>query len=98
MSGLLQVLDFGQQQGRVIFKLGTLRVEILFGILAGAEFEVQVAEVLIELILSLKKKVQSGFLALAGKHVLRPEGVDQQRQSQEQAGQFALQSGHRSKS
>src|ERR1039458_4224285 len=79
---LLQMLDFGHQERRLVFKLRPLRLKILFRILAGAVLEVQVAQVLVELFLALQQIVQAGLLALAGEDVLRAEGVNEQRRGQ----------------
>src|SRR5580692_3017066 len=54
-SGLLQVLNFGQQERCFVFKLCALDLEIFFRILAGAKLEVQVAQVLIKLILAFQQ-------------------------------------------
>src|ERR1017187_8853885 len=44
-SRMLQVLDFGQQLRCFVFKLRPLRDKIFFRVFAGAELEVQVAEI-----------------------------------------------------
>src|ERR1035437_8578551 len=66
------------------FQQGSLDLKILFRVLTGAEFEVEVAEILEELFLVLQEVVQASFLALAGEGVLRPECVEEQRKRQDE--------------
>ena len=78
-SSLLQVFNLGQQLCSFVFKLRTLRQKILFRIFSGAVFEVQVAQIFVELFLALLEIVEPCLLPLACEDVLGPECVDQQR-------------------
>ena len=60
-SCLLQVVDFGQELGGLVFKLCALHIEVFFRILAGAELEVEVAEVFVELVLALQQVSRAEF-------------------------------------
>ena len=73
------MVDLGQQCSGFVFKLRALRVEIFFRIFAGAVFEVQIAQVLVELLFTLEQIIEARLLALAGEDVFRPEGVNEQR-------------------
>ena len=75
-SGLLQMVNLGQQLRRFVFKLGALRQKILFRIFSGAIFKVQVAQILVELFLAFLKIVEPRLLALAGEDILGPERVN----------------------
>ncbi len=70
------MFDLGQQLRRLALQQCALRLVILFRILAGAELEVQVAQVFVELILALQQILQARLVDLAGEGVLRPEGVE----------------------
>src|ERR1017187_3230958 len=88
------MLNPGHQNSRLILELRPLRLKIFFGIFAGAIFEAKVAQVFVELILALQQVVHASLLPLAGKHVLWPEGVKQQRNCQQSAHYYALQCCH----
>src|ERR1035438_6456961 len=52
---MLQALDFAQQLRCFVFKLRPLRDKIFFRVFAGAELEVQVAEIFVELVFALEE-------------------------------------------
>src|SRR6185437_15547330 len=64
----------------------SLRLEILFRILARPVLEIQVAQIFIKLILELEQVIQSRLLALAGERIFRPEGINEQRKQQKNSG------------
>ena len=78
LSLLLQIIDFGQQLRGFVFKLCSLCLKVFFRIFAGAKFEIEVAQIFVELFLALLEIVEARFLVLAGENILRPEGIEEQ--------------------
>src|SRR5579863_3198160 len=93
-SVLLQIVNLGQQLRGFILKLCALHLEILFRILACAEFEVEVAQILVELLLAFQQKIEPRLFALAGEGVFRPEGVDNERDGQQRTTDQSHVGGH----
>jgi hypothetical protein len=91
---LLEVVDFGEQGGGFLFKKSALDLEVFLGIFAGFELEVEVAQVFVKLLLAFVEVVETGFLALGGKDVLGPEGVDKEGEGEGNGGNFALECSH----
>src|ERR1700721_3162362 len=88
------MIDLGHQNRRLVLKLRPLCNKILFRVFAGTVLKIQIAQVLIKLFLALLQIIQPRLFPLAGKHVLRPEGVNEQRHHQQRARNFALQCCH----
>src|ERR1700722_482161 len=91
---LLEEFDFGHQLRRFTFKKVSLSGKVFFGIFAVAIFEVEVAEIFVELVFALEEIFEAGFFVLAGEYVVRPEGVNAERQREQYAGDEALRFSH----
>src|ERR1700761_8376549 len=83
---LLQPLNLGEQLCGLGFKRRALRFKVFFGILSGAIFKVQIAQVFVKLFFALQQIIELRLLPLRGEGVFRPEGVNKGANQQQQSG------------
>src|ERR1700761_8759490 len=83
--GMLDPLHLSQHLGGFGLERCPLCCVVFFRILAGAVFEVQVAEVLIEDRLLLFEKIEAGLHALCCDGALRVEDIDEERDGEDGA-------------
>lgn len=82
-------VHFGEDLGGFVFEGVALAVVVVFGEFAGAEFEVKVAEVVVDDVFALAEVVEAGFFADGGEGgaALGPEDEGAEGDEEEGAGE-----------
>ena len=90
-------VHLGEDLGGFVFEGVTLAVVVVFGELAGAELEVEVAEVVVDDVFTLAEVVEAGLLVDRDEGVaLRPEDVRTGGEQEDDAGEKGLEAPSRS--